>query len=224
MMKRIVFATVLVAGAAALWYWLHGQDYFAQAEFSADPKIAELQRLQKNIVAQTSNKPGSMPDDAQMRAMGEKIRGLSDEQRRAFFESSRSVMMGMMEARMKRFFELPADEQTKQLDEDIDRMEKARKEGRGFGPFGGGPPGGSKGGGNGAGNSSAGGNSNSAAKTGESDDARKRFADMTPEERNERRREMLSHTTPENRAMFTEYKTRMDARMKQRGLQPPRFP
>jgi hypothetical protein len=219
-MKRTLLFFTLVGLGIAVWYWFQVDGYFGKPEFSPDPQVADLQRLQKNIVEQTSSKSGTMPDESQMQAMGEKIRELSDEQRREFFEKSRSVMMGMMEARMKRFFQLPPEEQKKQLDEEIDRMEQARKEGRGGGPFGGGRPGGSARNEAAKDNQASGGSSKADSLQGQ----RNSFANLSPEERNERHKEMLSHTSPENRALFTEYKTRMDARMLERGIQPPHFP
>ncbi len=210
-MKRTIIFLVVVALCLGVWYGLEAAGYLGKSEFSSDPQVAELQRLQKNF----AEKPGTRPDESQRQAMGEKIRELSDEQRREFFESGRRSMENMMEARMERFFALPPEEQKKQLDEDINRMEKARKEGRGRG----GPRGEVERGGDSK--TKQAGDEKSAGSAKKESGAQRPPRDRSPEARNQRRKQMLSRSSPKQRAMRTAYKTRMDARMRERGLQPP---
>ena len=215
-MKRLSITLVLIAVGVVAWLW-YLQPLFFPSELSADPQVAELQVMQKKTVEQVSADANNLPDDQQMGSMRDKIRELSDDQRREFFRSSRETMMVMMEARMKRFFTLSPEEQKKQLDEDIDRMQKMRESGRGFG-------GRRRGGEDGERKSSESGNQNQnqnaqAEKSGES--RRQRYSQMTDEEKNERRKGFLNHSTPERRAMFTEYRRKMNERMRERGMEVP---
>jgi hypothetical protein len=217
-MKRLLILLILVGLGFATWYGLEAAGYLGKSEFSSDPQVAELQRMQKSFAAT----PDKRPNEAQRNEMGEKIRELSDEQRREFFESGRDAMREMMENRMKKFFTLSPEDQKKQLDEDIDRMEKARKEGRG-GPWGGGGQRGEgdrRGGRDGdAKNSQT--NAGNAKKEEAKQEGGRGPRDSSPQGRTARRKQMLSHTTPEQRAMRAEYRARMDTRMRERGLQPP---
>lgn len=209
-MKRFLILLILVALGFATWYGLEAAGYFGKSEFSSDPQVAELQRMRKGF----GNEPGTPPTEAQRDAMGEKMRALSDEQRREFFESGRQWMEDRMDARMKKFFTLSPEEQKKQLDEDIDRMQKGRREGRG-GSWGGGDRRGSKEGD--AKNSQT--NAGNAKEGAKQEGRGQRHG--SPEGRSARRKQMLSNSSPEQRAMRAEYRARMDTRMRERGLQPP---
>jgi hypothetical protein len=216
-MKRLFLLLILVGLGLATWYGLEAAGYLGKSEFSSDPQVAELQRMQKSFGAT----PDKRPSEAQRKEMYEKMRELSDEQRHEFFESGRRSMEEMMDNRMRKFFTLSPEEQKKQLDEDIDRMQKWRNGGRG-GPGGGGPrgEGDRRGGRNEDSKSSqtnAGGEKKEAAKQGDGRGPR----DNSPEGRSARRKQMLSHSSPEQRAMRAEYRARMDTRMRERGLQPP---
>jgi uncharacterized membrane protein YgcG len=120
----------------------------------ADPLVAELQQMRD----ENFQRMDQMTDEerrAQFQQFREKVDQLSDDQRRQFFEGGREEFQGRMLERMNEFFAMPPDQQKKELDEQIDRMEQWRSQREadggqargGGGPPGGGPRGGGGGGG-----------------------------------------------------------------------------
>jgi hypothetical protein len=172
---------VLLAGAA----WALG--YFS----GTDPQVAELQKFRD----ESFQRMDQMSDEerrAQFQEFRTRVDALSDDQRREFFESGREFFQQRMLERMDHFFALPPDEQKKDLDEQIDRMEQWRKQ-RAANPEqgrGGGPGGQARGGGRGPRGGGGGGKGR------------------------------LDRSTPEMRAKMARYRDMMNERRKERGLEP----
>ncbi len=125
-------ATILLVLAALGW----ALGWFGEGK---DPAIAELEQLRDEQFA----KRNEMTEDerqAGRQAFGEKMQGLSEEQRLAFFESSAPIFMKMMEARLDHFLALSPEEQRAELDKRIDES-LAREKNRGGAVAGGGPRG-----------------------------------------------------------------------------------
>jgi len=206
-MKRKVGVLLVLVVAAVSGWWCWWRVAAEAGQRSADPQVAAAQQARDEVIEQAQKEPDQFPAEESLRALRDHVRQMSDEQRRAFFESSRPMFMKMMESRIERFFALSPEQQTKQLDKHIDRMQSARREG--------GPPfgrGGDR-------QSTSGGTEGK--KENFSPRGPRGWGSLTPEERNEKRKEMLSHTSPQGRAMFTEYRARLQQRMKQRGITPP---
>ena len=162
----------------------------------------------------------------------EKIADMEVEERKAFFETMKTIRDKMSDSQKKsnddknaqrmneqfkekfgRFFSSSPEEQRKALDKDIDRLASMMK---GFmsGKGGFGPPGM---GGPGAGMKPA---DNSAKNTPSPNGPNvKGKGAPTPEERNKRLSDGLDKSTPEMRAQMTEYWVRMNQRVKERGVQ-----
>lgn len=142
--KKITIAT---AAAAALIIAAWALGYFE----GTDPQVAGLQQFRD----ENFQRLDQMSDEerrAQFAEFRERVGQLSDDQRREFFEGSREFFQARMLERMDRFFALPPDQQRKELDEQIDRMEQRRRDrdagGNARGDRG---PGGGRGGGGGGG-------------------------------------------------------------------------
>jgi hypothetical protein len=124
MLVAVVAAIALAAVAA----W--GLGWFRDGRYSDDYAVAELQRLRDEGFAKQDQM-----NDEQRQAAGEDFRrrmeGLTDEQRRAFFESSAPLMMQMFAQRVERFLAMSLEEQRLEMDRRIDEMQSR-----------GGPPGG----------------------------------------------------------------------------------
>jgi hypothetical protein len=163
----------------------------------------------------------------------EKIADMGVEERKAFFETMKTIRDKMSDSQKKsnddknakrmneqfkekfgRFFSSSPEEQRKALDKDIDRMAGMMKgfmsgKSGGFGPPGmGGPGAGFKPADNSAKNPSSPNGPNVKGK-----------GAPTPEERNKRLSDGLDKSTPEMRAQMTEYWVRMNQRVKERGVQ-----
>jgi len=123
-------AALMLLGVAA---W--GLGWFTDGKYSGDPVVAELQKLRDERFAGQAQM--SETDQQVVRTdFRERMQGLSDEQRQAFFESSAPFFMKMMEQQIDRFLAMPPEEQRKQMDQRLDEMQA-----RGGGPPGGGPGG-----------------------------------------------------------------------------------
>ena len=121
-------AIVLLVIAAWALGWLERKD----------PTVAELEKIRDADFARREQ----MTEDEQQASreeFGKRMRELSEEQRRAFFESSMSLFMKMFEAQIDRFAAMSPEEQKEEMDKRIDEM-KAR--GQGGPPGGAGGPGG----------------------------------------------------------------------------------
>lgn len=189
-----------------------------KSKYSADPQIAELEKMRDETVAKLAERPpteqpaesapakstagsparpeGDPFRSPEGKAFRDKIGELTPEQRQDFLERSMPVFISMMSAqfnaRYDKFMAMTPDEQRKELDKTIDEMEKRRAAGGGGGP-GGGPGGG-------------------AGKGGP--------PRMSPEKMDEFRKKMLDWTTPEMRSKFENSIKMMNDRRKERGLPP----
>ncbi len=179
-----------------------------------DPQLAKVAELQTKVFDRQSNLPPEERREAfaELRREAEK---LTPAQQAKLMRDNPPPFVRQMEKQMRDFFDLPADKRAAALDRAIDEMEKRRREmekrfaengGRPGGPgggFGGGP-----GGGPGRGGPPGG------------------LAGMDPQRRQDMAKRMLDGSTPESRAMRSEYMRQMQDRRQQRGLPPfprPRF-
>jgi hypothetical protein len=141
---------------------------------------------------------------AKMAQLGQEMRDLDPDQRKLAMKNFNAVAMEYM----RNYFQLPKDEQTRQLDSIIDMFQLAQKMGNLFG----GPRGNRDSQGQGA----AGEGSQTSADQGQN----KGPDGMTPEQRDNWRREMIGGmSTPEQRAMFGEYGRQLQQRAQERGVQ-----
>lgn len=175
--KVTIAAIVFIAVAAGAWaLGLFG---------GADPVVAEMQQLRDEMFANRD-----LPEAerrAQWDAYRQRMEGLTDAQRDALRAGGRQRWEQFGQQRMNEFFALPPVEQTKKLDEFINRMlERQKNPNANRGPRGGGD----------------------------------RGRNLTDAQRDQRRKERLDRTSPKMRAQFTEFRRRLDDRMKQRGLPP----
>jgi hypothetical protein len=180
----------LVVGVL-LWGWVFG--WFNGKVYSDDPVVAELEKLRDENVPKM-DQLSEAERRSQRDAFGERMKGLTEEQRMAFFESSMPIFVPMMakqfEKRYDEFMAMSPEEQRAELDKRIDEM-KARG-----GPGG---PGGPGGGGNGG---------------------RRGPPNMDPKKAEQFRKKMLDWTTPEQRAKFENGINLMNGRLKERGMDP----
>lgn len=177
----LIGAAILLVLAAVGWGFYSAKD----------PAIVELEQLRDEQFA----KRNELTDDQQeanRQAFGEKMKGLSEEQRRSFFESSAPIFMKMMEARLDQFLAKSPEEQKAELDKKIDEMLARQKNGEG--PGRGGPPGAGDG---------------------------KPRTPPTPQQIDKFRKGMLDKTTPEQRAKFQVTIQMYKDRMQERGIDPP---
>jgi hypothetical protein len=154
--------------------------------------VAELQQLGSQMWDK------NMPDAQrnQMRdEFRQRIESMTDDQRRAFFNSSREQWSQRSQQRMDEYFKLPKAEQTKRLDEILDRMVKGRNSQQQ--------------------NPSA----TQANQTGGRGNAnRGNRGSMTDAQREERSKKRLDRSTPKMRAQFTEFRKQLETRAQQRGI------
>jgi hypothetical protein len=132
--KILYGVTALVILIFTAWVW----GWFDAGQYSADPKVAELERLRDANVTK-----GEPPREFR-EEMRTKMEGLSEQQRTAFFESSMPIFVPMMAKRFEeeydKFVALSPEEQRKKLDERINEMEKRGGPGGPGGPGGNRPP------------------------------------------------------------------------------------
>lgn len=156
---------------------------------TTDPQVAELQKLRE----ETFDRVDQMSDEqrrSQFQEFRQRVEGLSENQRRQFFESSREGFQQAMVERMDQFFAMTPKEQSKRLDELIDRTEERRA--NRDQAAGGGGAGWGRGGGRG---------------------------DMTGAQRDQRSKERLDRSTPEMRAKMDRFRDMMNDRREKRGLE-----
>ena len=135
--------------------------------------------------------------------MRTEMKNLSPDQRNEFFAAGQK----QAKDKMDHYFAMPAKEKQKFLDSEINRIEQFKKQ-AGTNGLSGQPGFGPRPGGNGPGNTKGPGSTT-----------------RTPEEIEKRRKEMLSHTTPEQRAtrdqmrvQSEKFRTDLNHRLQQRGL------
>jgi hypothetical protein len=118
------------------------------------------------------------------------MRTLSDEQRRAFFDANRNQWQGRMGQRMTEFFAISPADQQRRLDEMIDRMRQPRPQ-----------------------------RTQNVARDGRgAGQGRGNWANMTEAQRDERSKRRLDRSSATQRAQMTEFRRRLVARAKQRGI------
>ena len=195
MKKRNVLLTVLLVAIAGGLAW-------AFLPEGPDPQVAKVVELQKQLFSEDSQ----VPREERRKAFGElrqEIEKLSPEQRDQMRRDNPPPFMRRMQDNIVAYFDLPEDQRTAALDEQIDEMEERRKggerrraergEGGERGGRGMGRPGGSG-------------------------------RNMDASQRNQRRKRMLDNTSPQQRAMFGEYFKQLAQRRQARGLPPMRGP
>jgi hypothetical protein len=155
--------------------------------------LARAQELQQELF--DKNLP---PEDrkARFEAYRAELKQLTGEQKRELF----APMRQKRKAEMDRYFALSQRDKNKYLDDTIDRSEKRKKEQQ-KGQANGGPGGGGPGGGFGFG---PGGGPGGKASS--------------PQEKENRRKQALDNTTPEERAQRDQFRHDLDNRRRQRGL------
>jgi hypothetical protein len=174
-----VLTLVLVVFAA----WALG--FFHQT----DPAIAELQDLSGKMrdASLTDAQRNQMRTDFRQR-----LDSLSEDERRAFFNSNRNEWNQRTQQRMDEYFAMSKADQQKRLDEILNRMVQAR-------------------------NSQQQQNANGQGSRGASGNRGGR--NMTDAERQQRSKQRLDNTTPKQRAQFAEFRKQLDTRAQQRGIQ-----
>lgn len=121
----------------------------------------------------------------------QQIDALTPQQRELFFDANRSRFEAFAQQRMDAFFAMSKTDQQKRLDEIIDRMSQPRNNGRGNGERG--------------------------PQAGRGD--RGGWANMTEAQRDERSKRRLDRSSPKMRAQFSEFRKKLEARAKERGIQ-----
>jgi hypothetical protein len=183
----IVALALLLAGVAAWAFGLIG---------STDPAVAQLELMRDQMFDRNLS-------DAErqqfLRDFRQRIESLTDDQRRAFFNSGREFRMQRAEQRMDEFFALSPADQQRQLDEMLNRMIARRNER--------------------AQNQNARNQQRDGARPSDGGGRRNRGG-MTEAQRDERSKRRLDRTSPKMRAQFTEFRRQLDGRARQRGIDP----
>ncbi|WP_425397733.1 hypothetical protein [Aeoliella sp.] len=169
----VIVCLMLLCGGWALG-WFGGEDR----------EVAALREQMENREDMT---------EAEREAFGERMRALSDDQRRALFEPMMQARQAEMQRRVMNLLSMPESQRRKELDKWIDDMEQRRRSwedrraagNRGPGRFGG-PP------------------------RGETSGAR----------RAQRGKGRLDRSTPEMRAAMTQFFKMVNDRREERGLEP----
>ncbi len=181
--RKVVVAAVVIVLLAAGAAWALGM-------FGGDAEFAELNQMRAQMFANRD-----LPD-AERQQLREQFRtridGLSEADRRRFFESSRGDWMQHAQERMDEFFALPEAERQARLDEMIDHMLERQRQ-RAQNPDAGnrGPGRGGRGG----------------------------WANLTDAQREQRAKQRLDRSTPKMRAQRDEFRRQMTQRMEERGVQ-----
>jgi hypothetical protein len=172
---------ILIIGIGAAW----ALGYFHRT----DPAFAELQQLRDQMrSAPEADRQGFRDQFRQ------KLDGMSEDQRRGFFQSNQGQFRQEAAKRMNEFFAMSPADQKKRLDEIIDQMQKRQKERQANGNQAGGPGGGGNRGGG---------------------------RNMTDGQREQARKSRLDNTDPAQRAQMDKFRAMMGDRMQQRGIAPP---
>src|SRR5215213_4833431 len=103
MNNRNATAGVALVVACLIWAWAFGWFEGGKA-YSADPKVAELEKLRDENVPKLEQMP-----EAERRAQGDafrdRMKGLTEQQRMAFFESSMPIFVPMMARRFEKHYD-----------------------------------------------------------------------------------------------------------------------
>lgn len=115
--KAIIGAVVILLLGGAAWAF----GFFHRT----DPAIAELQQLGSQ--AFDRSKPDAEREQLRQE-FRQKMDGLSDDQRRAFFDANRGQWEARAQERMDEYFKMTKAEQQKRLDEILDRIVKSQNQ------------------------------------------------------------------------------------------------
>jgi uncharacterized membrane protein len=180
--RKAIISTVLTIMLVGLAAWAFG--FFTRT----DPAIAKLQEIgdqmqDKNLSDAQRNQ---LRDDFR-----QNMRSMTDDQRRAFFDSNRDQWTGRIQQRMDEYFAMSKADQQKRLDEILNRMVQGR---------------------NSAQQNTNSGNRNANNNRGSS-------RNMSDAQREQRSKERLDRTSPKMRAQFAEFRKQLENRAQQRGVQ-----
>jgi hypothetical protein len=175
----IGIVVMLIMGIGAAW----AMGYFHRT----DPAIAELQQLRDQMRSAPEADRQALRDQFR-----QKIEGMSDDQRREFFQSNRGQFRQDMRRQMNQFFAMSPADQKKRLDDIIDRNIQRQKDRQARGNNGQGGGGGPGGGGR----------------------------NMTDGQREQARKARLDNSDPVERAQQDKFRQMLGDRMQQRGIQP----
>ena len=199
MKQKKIFAALVVVFLLAALGW-------ALLPAGVDPQLARVTELQQKLFSEQS----PLKPDERRAAFGElrqEFEKLTPEQRDKMMRDNPPPFVRQMQKNIRSYFELPADQRKAALDRQIDEMESRRRQmterfAKAGGPPGGGPPGGGPGFGGGPPGGGPGGNRGA----------------TDPQRRMEMTRRMLDNTTPEDRAMMSEYMRQVQDRRRERGM------
>ena len=212
-------AVALVCGLAGGAWWL---GWLGRAE---DPRVTELKQMQRDLAKQypPSEGPKNIADAAaRVAAIGTvmaKVQSLPEELRPQAMAEGRSIMMRHMQAKVDSYFALPPAKRDAYLDAEIRQMEFMRKAfmaGQTAMRFMG--VGGPSAGGAGAGGAAAKGTAAAGKPAAGSATAEPPRPSGPPMGRHMSRKEMIDRTTPQQRAQFQEYFSRVEQRRQALGL------
>ncbi|TWT46397.1 hypothetical protein [Botrimarina hoheduenensis] len=143
---------------------------------------------------QAKNVFGGDATEEQRAAFREGVQSLTDAQRRELFERGRPRMQEEASRRMNELFSLPKEQLQREISDRADRIVAARRERENRTDQG--PPGGGPGGGGG------------------------RWGNMSEEQRDSRRKQMLDQFEPGMRAQFSEFRAMVNDELESRGEEP----
>ncbi len=202
-MKKTILITIAILLIAAFgWAW-------ATREPEEPEAVTEAKAVLETAL--DAEKIEEQSDEQRMETF-KKLREMADampeEQRDQFRKAAQGIFISFMQQRLDQFFELPPEEQTKKLDQWIDRMEagRARREERRKERE--------------QSTAADAGETGESPATSDAGEGRRRspFGDVTPEKREERHRRRLDSTTPKMRAQFQEFFRMLNERRKERGM------
>jgi len=179
--RRAMIGSVVALLLACAAAWAFG--FFG----GTDPAIAELKQMSEQL----RDKNLSDAQKQQVRNdLRQRLDAMPDDQRHAYFESSREQWTGYAQQRMDEFFAMSKADQQKRLDEILDRMVKSQQQ-----------------------------QNNQGANNGQSaTNGRNRRGNMTAAQREARSKQRLDRTSPKMRAQFAEFRKQLDTRAQQRGI------
>jgi len=199
-----------------------------------DPRVTELKQMQRDLAKQypPTEGPKNLADAAaRVAAIGTvmaKVQSLPEELRPQAMAEGRSIMRQHMQAKIDGYFALPPAKRDAYIDSEIRQMEFMRKAfmagqtAMRFMGMGGSNAGGGGGAKAGAGGAAAGSAAASSPAAGGKPAAGTATAESPrpggPMGRNMSRKEMIDRTTPQQRAEFQEYFSRVEERRKALGL------
>jgi hypothetical protein len=169
--------------------------FIASEDFTQLPEADRVEAFDtsRKLREQSPTPPGERPDQG----------NLTDEERQRYRENTRQMFTQMMEKQVNDYVALPVDQRKQYLDKMIDQMQDRRKQ------FEGRPrpqP-----------EQAAGNTEGGAAAPRPEGDTRRRGPDP------DRLRQMIETTPPEKQAKFVQFMKDMQERMKERGIEGPRF-